>query len=115
ELSSILKRGDLSGKSGQTLLLHNVTNIKAERVLLVGRGKGTLDARQLRKLAGSIAAVLNGLGGGNASLAIDDLALNGDAAAAVRLLVESFATGSYRFERFKSEKKPASSLSKLTL
>src|SRR5690606_38952850 len=38
-LSRILKRGDLTGKSGQTLLLQDVPNIKAERVLLVGRGK----------------------------------------------------------------------------
>jgi leucyl aminopeptidase len=114
-LSRILKRGDLSGKPGQTLLLQDLPNIKAERVLLVGRGKDALNARQLRKLAGSIAGALNGLSGGNASLAIDDLALDGDAAAAVRLLVETLATGSYRFDRFKSEKAPARALSKFTV
>ena len=38
-ISTILKRGDLSGKPGQTLLLHSVPGLKAERVLLVGTGK----------------------------------------------------------------------------
>ena len=35
-LSSILRRGDLEGKIGQTLLLHNVPGTLADRVLLVG-------------------------------------------------------------------------------
>lgn len=38
-ISAVLERGDLAGKSGQTLLLTNLQNIKAERVLLVGIGK----------------------------------------------------------------------------
>jgi leucyl aminopeptidase len=38
-LSNILRKGDLEGKSGQTLLLHNVPNTLSDRVLLVGCGK----------------------------------------------------------------------------
>jgi leucyl aminopeptidase len=38
-ISAVLKRGDLSGKIGQSLLLHSLPNLKAERVLLVGSGK----------------------------------------------------------------------------
>ncbi len=38
-ISDILKKGDLEGKAGQTLLLHHVPNILAERVLLVGCGQ----------------------------------------------------------------------------
>ena len=38
-LSTLLRRGDIEGKIGQTLLLHNVPNILADRVLLVGAGK----------------------------------------------------------------------------
>ena len=34
-LTRILKRGDMEGKTGTTLLLHDVPNVKAERVLLV--------------------------------------------------------------------------------
>ena len=38
-LSTALKRGDIQGKPGQTLLLHGLPGLKAERVLLVGTGK----------------------------------------------------------------------------
>ena len=38
-LARILKRGDMEGKAGSTLLLYHVPDIKAERVLLVGLGR----------------------------------------------------------------------------
>ena len=38
-LSKNIKLGDTHGKVGQTLMLHNVPNIAADRVLLVGCGK----------------------------------------------------------------------------
>ena len=38
-LSDILRRGDLEGKCGSTLLLHNVPSTLCDRVLLVGLGK----------------------------------------------------------------------------
>ncbi len=38
-LSNILRKGDLEGKAGQTLLLHTAPNLLCERILLVGCGK----------------------------------------------------------------------------
>ena len=38
-LGAALKRGDMTGKRGSTLLLHGLPGIQAERVLLVGFGK----------------------------------------------------------------------------
>ncbi len=38
-LSKIIKKGDIKGSIGQTLLIHNVPGIQADRVLLVGCGK----------------------------------------------------------------------------
>ncbi|MBP0132927.1 MAG: leucyl aminopeptidase, partial [Nitrosospira sp.] len=38
-ISGILKNGDMEGKSGSTLTLHNVPNAICSRVLLVGLGK----------------------------------------------------------------------------
>ncbi|MBT8448740.1 MAG: leucyl aminopeptidase, partial [Gammaproteobacteria bacterium] len=38
-ISNIIRRGDLEGKLGQVLLLHNVPNTLSDRVLLVGCGK----------------------------------------------------------------------------
>ncbi|HPT49197.1 MAG TPA: leucyl aminopeptidase [Accumulibacter sp.] len=38
-LSDIIRRGDMEGKTGSTLLLHNVPGTLCDRVLLVGLGK----------------------------------------------------------------------------
>ena len=116
-ISALLKRGDLAGKLGQTLLAHNLPNLKAERVLLVGTGKdGELSDRQLRKMITAAYAVLKGLGGGDAVLALQDVQVKGrDAYGKARLLVESLADGDYQFDRFKSQKADASALKKLTL
>ena len=38
-ISAVLRRGDLDGKPGQSLLLHNLPNVPSERVLLIGCGK----------------------------------------------------------------------------
>jgi leucyl aminopeptidase len=37
-LSGVMKRGDMEGKQGQTLMLYDIPGISAERVLLVGMG-----------------------------------------------------------------------------
>jgi len=38
-LADIIRRGDMDGKAGSTLLLHNVPGTLSDRVLLVGLGK----------------------------------------------------------------------------
>jgi leucyl aminopeptidase len=116
-ISALLKRGDLAGKLGQTLLAHNLAGLKAERILLVGSGKDSeLSDRQLRKLLTATHAVLKTLGGGDATLALQDLQVKGrDAYGKARLMVETLADGCYQFDRFKSQKADASALKKLTL
>ncbi|WP_277051851.1 leucyl aminopeptidase [Zestomonas thermotolerans] len=115
-ISSLLKRGDLAGKVGQTLLLHSLPGVKAERVLLVGSGKGELSDRQYRKVVSAVLATLKNLGGKDASLALGDLAVKGrDSYAKTRLSVETLADGSYQFDRFKSKKADPRALQKITL
>ncbi|VXB57598.1 aminopeptidase A, a cyteinylglycinase [Pseudomonas sp. 8AS] len=115
-ISALLKRGDIAGKSGQTLLLHSLPGLKAERVLLVGSGKGELSDRQYRKLVAAVHGVLKGLGGGDAVLALGELKAKGrDAYAKARLLVETLADGDYVFDQFKSQKAEARALKKITL
>ncbi len=116
-ISAVLKRGDLAGKVGQTLLLQSLPNLKAERVLLVGSGKESeLSDRQLRKLITAVQGVLKGLGGKDAVLALDDLQVKGrDAYSKARLLVETLADNDYSFELYKSKKSEARALSKITL
>ena len=45
-LSDLVRRGDMEGKAGSTLLLHNVPGTLADRVLLVGLGKERNFARR---------------------------------------------------------------------
>ena len=115
-LSQLLKRGDISGKPGQTLLLHDLPNLKATRVLLVGSGKDALSDRQFRKLVGAVHGALKGLGGTDAVLALADIEVKArDAYGATRLLVETLADGAYQFEQFKSVKSKPHALKKITL
>ena len=116
-LSSVLKRGDLTGKVGQTLLLQSLPNLKAERVLLVGVGKESeLSDRQLRKVVTAAHTSLKSLGGKDAVLALDDLQVKGrDTYSKTRLVVETLADNQYSFEQFKSQKSKPRPLGKITL
>lgn len=115
-ITALLKRGDIAGKSGQTLLLHSLPNLKADRVLLVGSGKGDLSDRQFRKMVAAVHAVLKTLGGTDAALALGELKVKSrDAYGKARLLVETLADGGYVFDRFKSQKAEARTLKKITL
>ncbi|MGC4008902.1 MAG: leucyl aminopeptidase [Pseudomonas sp.] len=116
-IANLLKRGDLAGKVGQTLLLQDLPNLKAERVLLVGAGKEReLSDRAYRKLVSSVLGNLKNLGGADAVLALGDLAVKGrNAHGKARLQVETLADGTYVFDRFKSQKAEAPKLKKITL
>ncbi len=116
-IATVLKRGDLQGKPGQTLLLQQLSGIKAERVLLVGTGKADeLDNRQWRKVVTAVTGALKNLGGNDAALALQDVQIKGrDAYARTRILVEVLAGGQYVFDRFKSKKADARPLSRITL
>ncbi|MEO4047789.1 leucyl aminopeptidase [Pseudomonas sp. CAU 1711] len=115
-ISALLKRGDIAGKQGQTLLLHSLPGLKAERVLLVGSGKGELSDRQFRKLVAAAHGVLKSLGGADAVLTLGELKVKGrDAYGKARLLVETLADGAYVFDQFKSQKAEPKALKKITL
>jgi len=116
-IATVLKRGDLQGKPGQTLLLQQLPGIKAERVLLVGTGKADeLDNRQWRKVVTAVTGALKNLGGSDAALAPQDVQIKGrDAYARTRILMEVLAGGQYVFDRFKSKKADARPLSRITL
>ena len=115
-ISAHLKAGDIKGKLGQTLLLHNLAHLTAQRVLLVGTGKeAELSDRSTRKLVCAILNQLKSLSITDAALAFADLKFKErDAYAGARLVAECLADGLYVFDQFKSEKAPASTLAKIT-
>jgi leucyl aminopeptidase len=90
-ISAVVKRGDLAGKTGQSLLLHSLPNLKAERVLLLGTGKDEeLGDRPFRKIISGALSVLKGLGGSDAVFALDELVVKGrDSYGKTRLLAET--------------------------
>src|SRR2546421_10332092 len=55
-IGEIIRRGDMEGKLGSTLLLHNVKGTLADRVLLVGLGKER-DFRE-REFRGAVRAAV---------------------------------------------------------
>nr|WP_314489043.1 leucyl aminopeptidase [uncultured Pseudomonas sp.] len=117
-IGAVLKRGDLSGKVGQTLLLQALPGLKAERVLLVGIGKEqALNDRNWRKVANAVAGALKGLGGSDATLVLDDVVVEGREGhyGKYRLLAETLLAGTYVFDRFKSQKAEPRALKKITL
>src|SRR5258707_564182 len=63
QIASVMRRGDMDGKLGSTLLLHNVPGIFADRVLLVGLGKERgFDDNAYRKSCQTAAAALRRTG-----------------------------------------------------
>ena len=59
-LAAVLRRGDMDGKAGRTLLLSGIPNSGAERVLLVGCGKDDeMNERVYSRVIGAIADTLH--------------------------------------------------------
>jgi len=106
-LTAILRRGDLDGRLGQTLLLHNLPKLPSERVLLVGCGKEKEfnDARY-REITANAVGALKDTGTGEIVSYLTELELKGrDIAWKVRQAVEVTEAALYRFDQMKS--KPA--------
>ena len=108
-ISNLLRRGDLEGKSGQTLLLHHVPNVLSERVLLVGCGKEReLDERQYRQILSKTISTLNDTGSMEAVCFLSELHVKGrDTYWKVRHAVETTLDCLYVFDRLKSKKDEA--------
>jgi leucyl aminopeptidase len=105
-LSNIIRRGDLEGSLGQTLLLHSVPGTLADRVLLVGCGREReLGDTQYRSVIAKTVTVLSETGASEAVCYLTELNVKGrDTFWKVRTAVESAHEALYRFDRFKSKK-----------
>ncbi|HGY1082998.1 leucyl aminopeptidase [Aeromonas salmonicida] len=105
-ISSLLRRGDLEGKPGQMLLLHQVPGVLSERVLLVGCGKEReLDERQYKQIINKTITTLNETGSMEAVCFLNELHVKGrDTYWKVRQAVETTKAGLYNFDQFKTNK-----------
>lgn len=116
-LSEILRRGDLDGESGRTLLLYDIPGLAAERVLLVGCGKRKDFTRSLYRQAVTAAVdVIQRIHAGEALCALTELA-PGDTGTylAVRDAATAAADRVYRYSETKEDKQaPKTPLQHLT-
>jgi len=105
-LSAVLKKGDLEGKLGQTLVLHQVPNLQAERVLLVGCGpKPELNDPDYREIISKSLSSLSQTGASEATNCLTELSVKDrDLSWKIRQAVELSLEASYTFDDFKSKK-----------
>lgn len=113
-ISRILRCGDINGASGDELMLHNVPNLKAERVLLVGCGKASeLTHQRFSTILGNVSGSLSKANIKNAVISLTDLDNKTlSQTLQVRLATEALHHSNYQFSELKD--KP-SSFTKATL
>ncbi len=117
-LSNILKRGDMDGKLGKSLLLYNVPGTSSGRLLLVGCGKEKeLDGSHYRKIIAKAINKLKLTGVTEAVSYLSELPVkNRDDYWKLRQFVEISRSALYKFNQFKSKnKQPKIKLNKLVL
>ncbi len=117
-LSNLIRRGDIEGKMGQSLLLHNVPGMLCDRVLLVGYGRERdMDERQYRKIIENSVKQLNTTGANDAVSYLSELNVKGrDHNWKIMRAVEFTNHVLYEFKEFKSKnKRSKKALKKITL
>jgi len=116
-LSDLIARGDMDGKTGSALMLHNVANIAAERVLLVGLGKAAeFAARQFLDALRAAFGALQKTASKDAALYLSDLAVKDrDEAWRIKQTVLIAAESGYRCDQLKSKPAAAPALRKIML
>jgi len=105
-LGNILRRGDINGSPGQTLLIHNVPNTLSDRVLLTGCGKEReLGDKEYRDIIRKAIKVLSQTGSTEAVLCLTELNVKGrNTHWKIRQAVEVILEALYSFDQFKSKK-----------
>ncbi|MFC1747569.1 leucyl aminopeptidase [Pseudomonadota bacterium] len=105
-ISNLIRRGDMEGRIGQTLLLHNAPNTLCDRILLVGCGREReLHDAQYRKIIATTAKTLNDIGAMEAVCYLTELHIKShDNHWNIRQAVETISDSLYSFDQLKSKK-----------
>jgi leucyl aminopeptidase len=104
-VSEVLRKGDLEGGLGKTLLLHNLPGVPADRILLVGLGREREFGEAAFRTAMSAAMrALKATGASDATVCLTDVAVKKrDTDWKVEHAVLTMMEGAYRFDRLKSK------------
>ncbi|MBK8318280.1 MAG: leucyl aminopeptidase [Betaproteobacteria bacterium] len=105
-ISEILRRGDMEGKAGTTLLLQKVPGTLCERVLLVGLGKEKdFREKEFCNAVRTAVKTLNETGAFDASIFLTELAVKKRSVAwRIRQTAMIALDATYKFDQFKSKK-----------
>ena len=105
-LSSLLRRVNMDGKIGQTLLQADIPDMPSDRLLLIGCGEEReLDQARFRQITAKAASALSDSGATEAVSYLTELNVKGrDMAWKVRQSIEASEQALYRFDRLKSKK-----------
>ena len=105
-LSDIVRRGDMEGKAGRTLLLHNVPGLLGDRVMLVGLGREKdFREREYREAIRAAVKTLDETGAFDGSIYLTEVAVKKrDVAWRVRQAAITALETVYRFDSMKSRK-----------
>lgn len=114
-LTKILQRGDLRTENGSTLLLFDVPQISAERVLLIQCGSSLEDPQAYRKILSKMMAALSQNNIKEAHCYLTELNIpNKNVAWKIQQTIEICGSNCYRFDQLKSKKDPAPALQKIS-
>ncbi|MEI2431351.1 leucyl aminopeptidase [Lysobacter yananisis] len=116
-LTVLLERGDISGKTGKTALLHDVPGVASPRVLVVGLGEpGKFGVAQYLKAVGDAARALKAGPVAHALLTLSEEPVAGrDAAWAIRQAAIAADHACYRYTATLGKKKDEPGLRKLSI
>ena len=105
-LADIVRRGDMEGKAGRTLLLHNVPGLLGDRVLLVGLGREKdFREREYRESIRAAVKTLDETGAFDGSIYLTEVPVRKrDVAWRVRQAALTAIDTVYRFDVMKSKK-----------
>jgi leucyl aminopeptidase len=107
-IGSVMRRGDMDGDLGQTLLLHGLPGLLCDRVLLVGCGRERdFDEAAFRKASAAAARALQGTGALDAVSFLTELEVKGrDPRWKVKQALLASAERFYRFDACKGDASP---------
>ena len=105
-ISNIVRKGDIEGKLGQTLLLHHVPGLLADRILLIGCGKEKdFDEKQYIDVVKKSVKALNQTGAMEAVSYLSELNIKGkDIYWKIKTAIQVISETGYQFDKYKSSK-----------
>ena len=106
-ISTLIRRGEIEGDLGNTLLLHNIENTLCDRILLIGCGKEkNIDVKTFYKINHSMVKTLQASGATEIASYLTEVPVkHKDINWKIQHSIEAIEETLYQFNQLKSEKK----------